>query len=133
MKLLAIIIALLGFANLGLANCKVDVNLKDWRGGFAETIKGFDWCAATAESWGLPLDDGWKSRYCSFRTNYDNYGGITGYDFLFFHHDRSYESRYITSLFYAIEADYRNRVFDGFHKTLEINFSAGCKKDDYPY
>ena len=134
MKRILLLLAFLGLSNLGFANCKITVNLKDWKGGFAKTIEGFDWCFERANSWGLDLSDGWKDRYCSFRTNYDNYGGVTGHDFLFFHVDRTYESRYITSLFYALEADFRNRVFDGYAKTLELNFSGDCKKDDdYPY
>jgi len=118
-------------ANFAMADCQADVFLKDWKGGFSKIEKGFDWCFERTQFWGLDTSDGWKSRYCSFKTSYDSYGKGTGYDFLFFHLDNSYSSKYSRSIFYTIDVDYGQRVFDGYGKTIEIKFNDSCGYDDY--
>lgn len=138
-RFLFILALCFGFqANVAIADCEATVALKDWRGGFQTLASGFDWCFERSSEWGLDLSDGWKARYCSHTTRYDSYGGITGYDFLFFHNDRSYRAKYSRSIFYAIDVDYGQRVFQGFPARLELFFSSGCGKDgsyddDYKY
>ena len=116
------------------ANCSATVHLKDWKGGFSSLESGFDWCFEVASSWGLDMSEGWKTRYCSSKTIYDNYGGVSGYDFLFFHLDRVYDYKYSRSFFYASDLDYSPRIHDGYSKRIEIFFSKGCGKDgSYDY
>lgn len=107
-------------------SCQATVYLKDWRGGFSSLTDGFDWCFQIASNWKLDLSEGWKTRYCSSKTVYDNYGGITGYDFLFFHLDRSYSAKYSRSIFYAMDLDYSGRIHQGYESRIEVVFSPTC-------
>ena len=132
--LLSLLAALFLWSNLALADCKATVFLKDSR-TFQSLTSGFDWCFQTADSWGLDMSKGWKERYCSATTNYDRYGGVTGYSFTFLHRDLTYSAIYPRSIFYAMDLDYSNRIFDGFRKNIEVRFSPGCGSngsyDDY--
>lgn len=124
--LLSLIMSFFLYSNFALANCQADVFLKDWQGGFQTIESGFDWCFDRTVQWRLDTSDGWKTRYCSYKTQYDSYGKATGYDFLFFHKDRSYSSKYSRSIFYTIDVDYGQSVFDGYSKTIEVRFSPTC-------
>ena len=128
-KLIGAFIVSLFLSNAAFADCQATVFLKDWKGGFSKIESGFDWCFERTQEWGLDTSDGWKERYCSFKTNYDSYGKASSYEFLFFHEDTIYTSKYSRSIFYTIDVDYGQRVFDGYAKTLEIKFSPSCGKN----
>ena len=131
--ILAFIFGLMLCSNFAIAECKATVFLKDWQGNFQSLTDGFDWCFERAKSWDLDLSDGWKKRYCNARTVYDRYGGIKGYDFLFFHKDLEYSALYSRSIFYALDIDYSSRLFNGYAKTIEIKFNDSCGYPDDDY
>lgn len=114
------------FSSFAQADCQATVYLKDWQGGFKNQTSGFDWCFEKASQWGLDLSDGWKARYCSSKTTYDSYGKVTGYDFLFFHRDRDYSSKYSRSIFYTMDLDYSERIHNGYSSRIEVVFSPSC-------
>ena len=134
MKTLVLLTSLLFFLpGKASAECEASVFLRDWAGGFKTSTEAFDFCFSRAIGyWGLD-DRDWKTRYCQLQEDFDYYDGEyrRTFSILFLHNARNYSARYPSSIFFAIENDFRRRVHNGFVAKIQINFSESCGNSDY--